>query len=253
MPWFYGGNICFFRIINKNILMMYIRNEIMKTTNKLVILIAGLSLGACSSMEEKDSTFMTYEDMQSKILAHDAQWQTVQPKLDRIDELEADIAELKKENMALSKENNAMAETMVDDKNITTADASTVITPAPILSENNLNNSANKSEAMVNLKAPLAVVQPMMPKSKYGVQVASYGNRDEAIRGWNVLLKKDSASFKGLQPLINQKQVKGRTMYQLKVGPFLDKPFSADFCNMLKDKGTDCLVTQYNGDAFTVN
>jgi hypothetical protein len=204
-------------------------------------------------MEVKDSSFMTEVEMQSKRLAHDAQWQTVQPKLDRIDELEADIAELKKENMALSKENNAMAETMIDDKNITTADASPVIKPAPVLSENNVNGSADKSKTMMNSKAPLAVVQPMTPKLKYGVQVASYINRDEAIRGWNVLLKKDSTSFKGLTPLINQKEVKGRTMYQLKVGPFLDKPFSTDFCNMLKDKGTDCLVTQYNGEVFTVN
>jgi hypothetical protein len=50
--------------------------------------------------------------------------------------------------------------------------------------------------------------------------------------------------------LVNEKEVKGRTMYQLKVGPFMEKSFSSNFCKMLKEKGKDCLVTQYNGETF---
>lgn len=237
----------------------------MKITDKLVIVIAGLSLGACSSMErEEDSTDMIYEELQSEVLSYDEQQQAAQPNLDGIDGLEAEIVELKNnaaietaavETMPIE---TAAVETMPNDKNATMMEANPVIIPAPILSENTSNSSLDNSEAiMVDSQpieaAPLTVIQPTAPTFKYGVQVASYSNRDAVMRGWNALLKKDSTSFDGLEPLVYQKAVNGRTMYQLKVGPFLDKPFSNDFCKMLKDKGTDCFITQYNGDVFTAN
>jgi cell division protein FtsN len=227
----------------------------MEMSKKLVVVMAGLSLGACSSMDDKN-TFMTYTDLQDKVRMHEEQWQTVQPKLDRIDELEAEVAALKQgkplssDTMSKDVTNSDM---MVDDgnteENIAAVNVAPVVTPAPF------NETVEPQETIAMAKAAPPVVSspPITKEQEYGVQVASYANRDEAIRGWRVLLKSDPVSFNGLEPLINQKEVNGRTMYQLKVGPFINKSFSSDFCKMLKEKGKDCLVAQYNGEAFSSN
>lgn len=250
----------------------------MKTTQKLVLAVAALSLGACSSTDEKN-TFMTYDDLQNKVLSHDEQWETVQVKLDKIDALEAEVASLKQGKMRQADADDMMTDTdsqvptvvanetvmQVDESmptdeamsleamSLETMPSESVVTAAPLLSENTtveddlVENEI--SEEPINATSIAAEVK----EYKYGVQVASYANRDKAILGWAVLSKKDPASFKGLEPLMNSKDVNGRTMYQLKVGPFLSKSFSSDFCKMLKEKGHDCYVSQYNGDAFTEN
>ncbi|WP_421850153.1 SPOR domain-containing protein [Marinomonas sp.] len=205
----------------------------MGMSKKLVVVMAGLSLGACSSVDEKN-TFMTYEDLQNKVISHEEQWQTVQPKLDRIDELEAEVAALKEEKAA-KEAPEEMSNNMATDESM----------PAV--------NVAPAVMATQQTTAPVVTAPVMANEKEYGVQVASYGNRDEAIRGWKVLLKSHPTSFDGLTPLVNQKEVNGRTMYQLKVGPFVNKTYSQDFCKMLKEKGKDCLVTQYNGEAFASN
>ncbi|MGP3372667.1 hypothetical protein ACTVFP_23585, partial [Escherichia coli] len=56
----------------------------------LIVAITGLSLSACSLFGER-STTLSYEELQKKVISHDEQWQTVKPKLDRIDELEAEV------------------------------------------------------------------------------------------------------------------------------------------------------------------
>jgi cell division protein FtsN len=250
--------------------MMKLENEIMEMSKKLILVITGLSLGACSSVEEKNS-FMTFNDLQTKVLEHDEQWQSVQPKLDRIDALEAEVAALKQDKMALINEetieDTAIAEDSMDASNAVaetmTTDVASVVDSEPMdaadiepmmedTEQGEMINSAPLAAAPLAV-APLKTEPVMASKSEYGVQLASYKNRDEAIRGWNVLMKKDPASFKGLDPLVNQKEVNGRDMYQLKVGPFLNKSFSSDFCKMLQEKGHNCFVTQYNGDVFTAN
>ncbi|NLQ16896.1 SPOR domain-containing protein [Marinomonas sp. M1K-6] len=230
----------------------------MGISKKLIIVMAALSLGACSSMSEKN-TFMTYDDLQEKVRIHEEQWQAIQPKLDRIDALEAEVATLKGDQPVSSASEAESAETMGMDEGIAAADVAPVVTPVPLLIESDEANltaaemttqPAMTGSAMTESAPESEPVVKAPPQSKFGVQVASYGNRDEAIRGWQVLEKAHPTSFQGLQPLVNQKEVNGRTMYQLKVGPFIDKSFSSDFCKMLKEKGKDCLLTQYNGETF---
>lgn len=231
---------------------------------KLIVIMAGLSLGACSSTGEKN-TFMTYQDLQDKVAAHEEQWQAVQPTLARIDKLEAEVAALKQDR-ATQDSPNAMSKDMtnnnlITDESMAAVNVAPAVMPAPIEGQGDESASMNTgTEANIQMDkaAPPVVAAPVSTppttsQQDYGVQLAAYGNRDEAIRGWNVLIKNHPTSFDGLVPLVNQKDVNGRTMYQLKVGPFLNKSFSSDFCKMLKEKGKDCLVTQYNGEAFTSN
>jgi hypothetical protein len=236
----------------------------MGMSKKLIVVMAGLSLGACSSLDDKN-TFMTYGDLQDKVRNHDEQWQTVQAKLDRIDELEAEVAALKQGKALPAKPavmSNNMANDMSSSETMAAVNVAPAVMQAPMDSQGNADPMTIDPEENVEMDraAPPVVVAPVMAEKQrtvtgdeYGVQVASYGNRDEAVRGWKVLQKSNPTVFDGLEPLVNQKQVNGRTMYQLKVGPFVNKTFSSDFCRMLKQKGTDCLLTQYNGETFASN
>ncbi len=255
----------------------------MGITKKLIVVQMGLVLAACSSTGEKN-TFMSYEDLQTKVRTHEEQWQTAQVKLDKIDALEAEVAALKQEKLALEAANempDSSESTMIDvDDSMAATNVAPLVetspdTMAPMATDStSMSSEAMSSEAMpaaplaavteddMNMAqaAPLASTEESqastqatnsaMSNDGYGVQLAAYSNRNEAVRGWQVLMKNDPTAYDGLVPKINQKDVKGRTMYQLKVGPFLQKSFSVDFCMMLKEKGKDCMVTQYNGEAF---
>ncbi|BDX02289.1 hypothetical protein MACH16_10370 [Marinomonas pontica] len=226
----------------------------MEMSKKWLIALAGLSLTACSSMDEKN-TFMTYDDLQNKVRAHEDQWQAAQVKLDKIDALEAEIAALKQEKSNTMTEGEPQ-ENIISDDSMAAVNVIPAVTPAPIneeASDKMMADSTEESVEMANAAPPVVAAPMAVQKQEYGVQVAAYGNRQDAIRGWKVMQKKSPASFDGLTPLINEKEVSGRMMYQLKVGPFFSKSFGSDFCKMLKEKGTDCLVTQYNGETFAAN
>lgn len=82
------------------------------------------------------------------------------------------------------------------------------------------------------------------------MQLAAYATEKQAIHGWRSITQNYAEEFADTAPLINQHQIKGKTYYQLIVGPFLKKAYSVDFCNMLKQMQQDCLVTRYRGDPF---
>jgi cell division protein FtsN len=230
-------------------------NRVMGMSKKLIVVIAGLSLGACSSTGDKN-TFMAYGDLQDKVRAHDEQWQSIQPKLDRIDALEAELAALKQgDNPAMPADSMSSNDNIMADESMAAMNVAPAVTAAPLDDQGNtmpMAETPKKQAKMVNA-TPVVAAPLVNQEQEYGVQVASYGNRDEAVRGWKVLLKDYPTSFDGLIPLVNEKEVKGRTMYQLKVGPFMEKSFSSNFCKMLKEKGKDCLVTQYDGETFAAN
>lgn len=225
----------------------------METSQKLlVVAVAGLSLAACSSVDEKN-TFMTYNDLQDKVLAHDEQWQAIQPKLDRLDALEAELAALKQGDAGGMTEVTA-EENLISGESMAAVNVVPAVTPTSEMGDSGMNTSiAMQSAAAPVVAAPVTSAPVATLKSEYGVQVAAYLKREDAILGWQAMQKKSPTSFQGLTPLINEKEVNGRMMYQVKVGPFNNKSFSSDFCMMLKEKGGDCLLTQYNGQVFSVN
>ncbi len=241
-----------------------------KMSKTLLVVMMGASLGACSSMDSKN-TFMTYADLQDKVQEHESQWQAVQLKLDRLDELEAQVAALT-QGEGMSSTNEAPDNDNEDGESNNDNVAAINVAPAVISSSNDrMSESSTMREddltseeplvseesVVMNRTAPPAVSAPLesatpptIQTMQYGVQLAAYGIREEALRGWRVLRDAHPDAFVGLEPLLNEKDVNGRSMYQLKVGPFLNKTFSTNFCNMLKGKGQDCLLTQYNGQAL---
>lgn len=249
-----------------------------KLSKALLVITMGVSLGGCSSTGGKN-TFMTYADLQDMVQAHESQWQIIQPKLDRLDELEAQVAALTQGDEVLTSVRNvnegdnsvnpALEQSTSSDfvQSINVAPAIRVSSEDGDLPLKGSVNAVTSEESasfeetvVMNRAVPSIVTAPIAPvatpapiavqSSQYGVQLAAYGIREEAIRGWRVLQSAHPDSFDGLVPLLNEREVNGRSMYQLKVGPFLSRSFSADFCNRLKSKGQDCLLTQYDGQTL---
>ncbi|REG84365.1 SPOR domain-containing protein [Marinomonas pollencensis] len=213
---------------------------------KLLLVSVALSLSACSVFEGKN-TFMTYQDLQDKVKTHDTELQDMQAKLDRVDQLEAEVAELKKSQTGGTANNPAMntadaANASTDGMPMPVANVAPAVTAAPAPVKPNYNNTQQ------NVATPVAVQSTQQSQDvRYGVQLAAYASQGEAARGWQVLRSASPDTYVNLVPHVNEKSVNGRTMYQLKVGPFLDRAYSVDFCNMLKQKGQDCLISRYDG------
>lgn len=224
----------------------------------MVVLVAG-SLVACST--DGQNTFMAYHDLQDMVRDHDAKWQQVQPKLDRLEALEMELAELKDGNSNSSMEDTSQAS--IDGSSVGSTGvsfsqpvATTNLAPAPVVVSEAEPISAPTpvEQAPVMAKAAPVVSAPVAASSTssfYGVQLASYSTKEEATRGWRILSKESPENYVDLAPRVNTKSINGRTMNQLKVGPFESKPFATDFCNMLKQQQKDCLVTRYDGEPIS--
>lgn len=228
---------------------------------KLLLIVVTLSLSACSAFEGKN-TFMTYQDLQDQVKSNSTDIKAAQGKLDRIDQVEADVAELKKSNSDVV-QNQPISSSVVSDNNTAEDGAPIAANVAPTVTENESSDADEydymstsqvgyvpASQTRVPAEAPMiATAKAAEPEkvNNYGVQLASYSNRAEAVRGWKLLLNGSPDTYVNLEPHVNEKQVNGRTMYQLKVGPFIEKAYGVDFCNMLKQKGQDCLVNKYDG------
>lgn len=218
---------------------------------KLLLVSVALSLSACSMFEGKN-TFMTYQDLQDKVKTHDTELQDMKAKLNRIDELQTEVAELKK-SKGVADSSQPMISTVASDENnladgkaMAASDVVPAITVAPIVESQSTKMKPKAAQATVI--TPVAAPTKYKEKdNSYGVQLAAYGSHNEAVRGWQVLSNASPDTYVNLVPHVNEKQINGRTMYQLKVGPFLDRAYGADFCNMLKQKGQDCLVNKYDG------
>ncbi|MEL0612609.1 SPOR domain-containing protein [Marinomonas arenicola] len=219
---------------------------------KLLLVSVALSLSACSIFEGKN-TFMTYQDLQDKVKTHDTELQDMQTKLDRVDQLEAEIAELKKSNAGNTGQSivsPAASNDMdtADGAPMAVTNVAPAVTAAPVVNTAPAPVQPNYNNTRQNVVTPVAVQSASHSQDKsYGVQLAAYGSRGEAARGWQVLSNGSPDTYVNLVPHVNEKSINGRTMYQLKVGPFLDRAYSVDFCNMLKQKGQDCLVSKYDG------
>jgi hypothetical protein len=112
-------------------------NRVMGMSKKLIVVIAGLSLGACSSTGDKN-TFMAYGDLQDKVRAHDEQWQSIQPKLDRIDALEAELAALKQgDNPAMPADSMSSNDNIMADESMAAMNVAPAVTAAPLDDQGN--------------------------------------------------------------------------------------------------------------------
>ncbi|GAB3484821.1 SPOR domain-containing protein [Marinomonas epiphytica] len=219
------------------------------------MLSASALLVACST--DGSNTFMTYEKLQDMVQEHDQKWQSIQPKLERLDELEAQLAQMQGQPNSSSSTSsypapaNETVITPVETVPVITPVASTPVASAPVVSEPVATAKVAQAEPIAKpAAASISTTKPSEP-SGYGVQLASYRSRAEAVRGWRVISQEAPSDYVDLAPRVNTKEVNGWVMHQLKVGPFISKAYSVDFCNMLKQQQKDCLVTRYDGELIS--
>lgn len=238
----------------------------MGVTKKLLIVAAALSLSACSMFEGKN-TFMTYQDLQTKVREHDTELKAVQDELAQLKQENGmghnntnagDTTPKADDGLGLSQSESmaapgvAPAVTAVPDSNDQPAVQAAPMASSSVVTPVNKPAQAVNQPTQAVQKAPTKMSQPASQAnqdgSSYGVQLAAYGSRQEAVKGWNLLNSQSPDVFVNLDPHVNQTQINGRTMYQLKIGPFLDRAYSVGFCNMLKQKGKDCIVKKFDGE-----
>lgn len=236
----------------------------MNLWKRCAVVLMGASLVACST--DGQNTFMAYQDLQDMVRDHDAKWQQVAPKLERLEALEAELAELKsQQGTSLQTSHDTATTPIVSEVKFAPSVPEPVLVeaPAPVIAapvvspvdeadpalmsarHTALDNSQNS--ARIVPKAPQTAPQ----KPVYGVQLASYRTKQEATRGWRIVSQEAPQDYVDLAPRVNTKTINGRVMNQLKVGPFESKPFATDFCNMLKQQQKDCLVTLYDGEPIS--
>ncbi len=89
---------------------------------------------------------------------------------------------------------------------------------------------------------------PEANTGKFLVQIASYKEKDDALRRFDKLSGLHSDLLSGLSPDILRADLGERgVFYRLRIGPFQTFQGSADLCNQLKQRNLDCLVIQRKG------
>lgn len=89
--------------------------------------------------------------------------------------------------------------------------------------------------------APEPAEKPAVAKNDFVVQVAVRDNEGEARTAWNGLLEKYPGDLEGRRAQVNKAEVKGKTVYRVRVGP-LSKAEATALCGKLKSSGGGCFV-----------
>ena len=80
---------------------------------------------------------------------------------------------------------------------------------------------------------------------KFLVQIASYREKDDALRRFDTLSSQHGDLLSELSPDILRADLGDRGIYyRLRIGPFQSFEGSTDLCNALKERNLDCLVIQ---------
>ena len=101
-------------------------------------------------------------------------------------------------------------------------------------------------------KRELAPLPPSKPApaaartGKYLVRLAAYRLPDEPGEGWRILERRHPALLAGHSPITRKVDLGGDkgVFYRLFAGPFADRTGASKFCDALKERGDDCVVTQ---------
>lgn len=234
----------------------------------LMVCTGALWLAGCTLTPEKKGT-MTNAELQEALQTQQQEWEDMKPQLQRILALESDLKVLVETLDTVPESSESLTQEMAPAAEAAQQANQAPVMPSAALADiNSASTSVNEVQTATRSDKPFRQSPPSNAvtaefqggaKTKadsgansqyYGVQLAAYGSEKQAIQGWQSITQKYAEEFADTAPLINRHQVKGKTYYQLIVGPFLKKAYSVDFCNMLKQMQQECLVTRYKGDPF---
>ena len=236
---------------------------------KLLCACAGvIGLVGCTITSEKEGT-MSNAELQDALKTQQKEWEDMKPQLQRILALESDLKLLVETLDTVPESSESLTQEMAPEAEAVQQANEAPVLPSAALADINKDSSDAGSTPPISTSAerpekPFRQTPPSNAVTAefqggantksdaqyYGVQLAAYGSERQAIQGWQAITQAYAEEFADTAPLINQHKINGKTYYQLIVGPFLKKPYSVDFCNMLKQMQQDCLVTRYKGEPF---
>ncbi|MFD1384726.1 SPOR domain-containing protein [Rhodanobacter aciditrophus] len=240
---------------------------------QLLALTGCVVMVGCAS-QKQDPDVMSNAQLQSALQAQQQEWEAMKPQLERVLALEADLKLIVESLEPVPESQDSLTQqapvVASDDMEGENTSSAPVLPSAALADMPNGNGSSQAKEP-----DPMATPEPSNispfkqapPKDAvtasfygeeeknrdfpyFGVQLAAYANETLARQGWRKMSRMYPEEFVDTAPLIHRSEVKGKTYYQLIVGPFLKKAYGDDFCNMLKQMQQDCLVTRYKGDPF---
>ena len=223
-------------------------------------------LSGCTITKEKNGT-MSNAELQAALQTQQQEWEDMKPQLQRILALESDLKLLVETLDAVPESSESLTQEMAPIAEAKQQENQAPVLPSAALADISTMPKVETPPVSAAFERPEKPFRQTPPSNAvtaefqdgtntksdaqyYGVQLAAYGSEKQAIEGWQTITQNFAEEFADTAPLINRHQVNGKTYHQLIVGPFLKKPYSVDFCNMLKQMQQDCLVTRYKGEPF---
>jgi|OM-RGC.v1.012308489 Sporulation related domain. len=216
--------------------------------------LALLSLVGCSSLTGT-SNVLSNAELQNHVAAHATEINTIKPQME---ELEREQALLKEDLVDLEQKIAKLQRSpVVQSASDTTKKAGMKASPEeevyssrsePVVAD--FKSGRNASGKGMSTKVT-SMSSNQYSGQFYGVQLAAYASKSLAMKGWQKISRANPIDYVDTAPLIKRHTIKGKVYYQLKVGPFVERSYSVDFCNMLKQqRAQTCLITRYDGEPF---
>ncbi|TDO98701.1 SPOR domain-containing protein [Marinomonas balearica] len=221
--------------------------------SKHIVCFSVLSLVGCASLTGT-SDALTNAELQNHVAAHATQINTINPKVDQLEiqqvslqeglaSLEQELARVKMEAVKQDPKKGSMSQNAPEIKDPATMEE---------MSDSRIDPVIVDFKATRKMEEKLKLAKMAASSDKYyGVQLAAYASKSLAMQGWRKISRANPIDYVDTAPLIKKHTIKGKVYFQLKVGPFIERSYSVDFCNMLKQQRSQtCLITRYDGEPF---
>ncbi|MBM6549633.1 SPOR domain-containing protein [Marinomonas ostreistagni] len=238
--------------------------------HKVWVMVTGsLLLSGCSVFSQQDQE-PSNAQLQAQLEQQQQEWQAMKPQLQRVLALESDLKLLVEALDTVPESSDEITQELTPDSDLAQSEAGAIQpsaaladldkTEAPTTQEVTDESLENVGRAQfyepprttTATPAPTAARKTDTPKSAepnyFGVQLAAYANKEQALTGWQTISGRYAEEFAEVAPRVYQTSIKGKQYHKLIVGPFVEKPVANNFCNMLKQMQEECLVTQYQGE-----
>lgn len=239
----------------------------------LMVYVGSLMLSGCSLMSQDEQTdVMTNEQLQRSLEQQQQEWEDMKPQLQRILALESDLKLLVEALDTVPESSESLTEELAPEAGSASEDNGSGPQIKPSSELANINQAdmneggadqadsaatkvtppdAGQAQFYEEPPAPTDNTAAKQSDNYYGVQLAAYKSHAQAVQGWQTMTRNYAQEFADIAPLIYTTKISGTTYHKLIVGPFVKKPFAANFCNMLKQMQEDCMVTRYQGEPFS--
>jgi hypothetical protein len=230
-------------------------------TIALLATMAGQIAGCASNYDESveivgangDKTQLT----EAEIKQYLQEWHDAKPGIERLTELESDLAFLIAEVSRMSDLNNtpekyasASDADMLGDEVISGDNVIVATLPSPYgnTSAASTNASLANSNVKPNAAAEGGTEATGASSTAYAVHVASFLKPQSANFGWYVVQQEYPALMANLTPKLKQVSRPKQQLYSLRVGPFVTDSQANNACKILKRRNYKCELTTFDGN-----